>query len=222
MTPIAMCDDQTTSSFSVNYEKDVGKQDCRRSLLDGHRVSFHTSHQVFEFDKLETESHPECWYSREEYEMIKARNSLIVKMFKVGKFSEGDEHSFRGLEHKLKEGFKKRRENKFNGLNAVLDEQDRQFNHGILNPDGISEVYRRVTMNSRETAFVIALRDAEGSYSYRSPEQVGYISDLSINCEDDTTVASDASSRRYNLKSLFQGINLKRKEDHKMLRRTSV
>ncbi|KAL7555526.1 hypothetical protein ACA910_006115 [Epithemia clementina (nom. ined.)] len=127
--------------------------------------------EVQDIERMDEGTRTLCWYSRDEYDIIKARNSLIVKMMKTGHFRESDEHSFRGLEHKLKEGFKQRRANKFNALNAVLEEQDRQMAIGIVEPETIARKYRRVSLNAAETAFVIGVRDAEESLCYRPGSQ---------------------------------------------------
>lgn len=127
---------------------------------------------VFEYDGPTEEEQVEVWYSRDEYDIIKARNNLIIKMMKGGTFKESDEHTFRGLEHKLKDGFKRRRANKFNALNAVLEEQDTQFAKGRADPDSIAEAYRLVSLSAKETAFLLGSRDAEESYCYAaSPRQ---------------------------------------------------
>lgn len=127
---------------------------------------------VYEYDGPTEEEQVEVWYSRDEYDIIKARNNLIIKMMKGGTFKESDEHTFRGLEHKLKDGFKRRRANKFNALNAVLEEQDTQFAKGRADPDSIAEAYRLVSLGAKETAFLLGSRDAEESYCFAgSPRQ---------------------------------------------------
>jgi hypothetical protein len=112
------------------------------------------------------EEQEEVWYSRDEYDIIKARNALIVQMMRGGTFEESEEHTFRGLEHKLKEGYKKRRANKFNALNAVLEEQDSQYAKGRTDPDSIAEAYRLVSLHAKESAFLLGSRDAEDSYCF--------------------------------------------------------
>jgi hypothetical protein len=112
------------------------------------------------------EEQEEVWYNRDEYDIIKARNALIVQMMKGGTFEESEEHTFRGLEHKLKEGYKKRRANKFNALNAVLEEQDSQYAKGRTDPDSIAEAYRLVSLDAKEKAFLLGSRDAEDSYCF--------------------------------------------------------
>lgn len=160
--------------------------------------------QILEFEMYDDRERDLVWYSREEYDIIKARNSLIIKMMKAGTFVESDEHSFRGLEHKLKEGFKKRRNHKFNALNAVLEEQDKQYNQSTIDQEIIASAYREVTLAAKEVAFENACRDAESSYcytgepvpktlfdghmSFHEEEELptGDISDIDTVCSEDT------------------------------------
>jgi isoleucyl-tRNA synthetase len=108
----------------------------------------------------------DIWYSRDEYDEIKNRNSNIVRLIKSGDFEENDQFSCRGLEHKLKEVFRQRRANKFNALNAVLEEQDRQINRGINDDDLISKAYLTVAAKCQESANTIGFRDYRFSYNY--------------------------------------------------------
>jgi hypothetical protein len=118
---------------------------------------------VHEFDRADEDLRHDIWYTPDEYDIIKARNSLLVKMARAGSFSESDEHTFRGLEHKLREGHRQRRANKFSALNAVLEEQDRQCAVGRVDSHGIASAYVRATRGARERAFHYGLRDAEES-----------------------------------------------------------
>jgi len=120
-------------------------------------------HDIPTLDQLPIEA---IWYCREEYDRIKSFNSAIVRMVKGGGFAESKEYSARGLEHKLKEVFRQRRANKFNALNAVLEEQDRQLNRGMYDADMISLAYRAITERCHAAAAVVALRDYENSLNY--------------------------------------------------------
>lgn len=106
------------------------------------------------------------WYNRDEYDDIKQRNSEIIRSIKAGEFEENDEYSCRGLEHKLKEVFRQRRANKFNALNAVLEEQDRQLSRGAGDPQLICAAYQTVSVRCQESACTIALRDYKFSLCY--------------------------------------------------------
>lgn len=112
----------------------------------------------------------DIWYSQDEYAEIKMRNSEIIRLIKSGQFMETSELSCRGLEHKLKEVFRQRRANKFEALNAVLEEQDRQICRGVVDPKKISAAYLTVSARCQAAAFTVALRDYRFSYCY-SPEK---------------------------------------------------
>jgi hypothetical protein len=164
----------------------------------------------------------DIWYSRDEYDIIKARNSLIIKMMKTGNFEESNEHSFRGLEHKLKHGFKQRRSNKFAALNAVLEEQDRQMSHGINDQNIIAEKYSRVSLNAKETAFVTACRDVAESLNWAGvtiTSENGALSNLTIEVvnqhEDDVSdmgslISHDSEKQEEKLRLIFDRVNGKR------------
>ena len=192
--------------------------------------------QVFEFEMYGDHEREIVWYSREEYDIIKARNSLIIKMMKAGTFEESEEHSFRGLEHKLKEGFKKRRNHKFNALNAVLEEQDKQYNKSSIDQEIIASAYREVSLAAKEAAFENACRDAEGSYSYKGepvPKTLfdghmsfqeeeelpaGDTSDIDTVCSEDTR----GSMRKSRMGRFLANVKKNKEGRTKMRRRASM
>lgn len=168
-------------------------------------------------------------------------------MMKTGHFKESEEHTFRGLEHKLKEGFKQRRANKFNGLNAVLEEQDRQYARGITKPEVIAEKYSRVAVNAVETAFVVAMRDFQNSYCYKGGEGKDEVGEADLTSDetkstegdvdsnrdfrragyevDDDTIASEestASKTRTKIRGLFSAVSAAKRKEGKMGRRSSM
>jgi hypothetical protein len=224
MNPTDIHDEKSSSSFNV---KDDKKPEVNgggtKPKMRRRRVDFKNGHEILEIDKAEEDTKQEIWYSMDEYETIRARNSLIVKMMKTGSFIESEEHSFRGLEHKLRDGFKQRRSNKFAALNAVLEEQDRQFNRNLRNPEIIAASYRRVSLNAKETAFLIGQRDTEVSLTFEAVA-IGDITGTTINVdpsenaddEDDLTdidtVCSEESQKRNRLRRILSNVSRKREE----------
>lgn len=227
MPPIAMVDDASIASFSVkegNDETAKVPHSPRRMIARRHSITFSGENTVHEFDNTGEENREEIWYSKDEYDIIKARNKLIVKMKKTGKFEENEEHSFRGLEHKLKEGFDQRRSNKFNALNAVLEEQDHQYARGLLNADNIAQKYERAVHVARETAFFLALKDAEETcIRNMSPKSVLVVDDddFSIVSDLGTVCTEDTVQKKMRLKHLFGGLSSYRKKN-KSCRRASM
>lgn len=226
MPPVAMLDDASNASFSVKegIMKEPQALDRRKVQRRHSCVAFVGEHTIVEFDKADEEIKEEIWYSKDEYDIIKARNKLIVKMMKTGKFEETDEHSFRGLEHKLKKGFEERRSSKFNSLNAVLTEQDRQYSRGLRSADTIAEEYERVAYTSREAAVQTALKDAEECYVNDptklslvvSDDDVSIISDLDTVFDDE----NETQQRKMRLRTMFGGLANRKK--NKSQRRASM
>ena len=174
MPPVAaeLDDMSTNASFCVLNDVNTAKVTCdaiapRRALSRSCSVDFVGESRVIEVEKPGEGEREHIWYTRDEYEIIKARNSLIVKMMQKGSFVENDEHSFRGLEHKLKSGFKQRRDNKFAALNSVLEEQDRQYAIGHRDYGNIAQKYEQAVMNAKECAFFLGIKDHEQSYAYQ-------------------------------------------------------
>jgi hypothetical protein len=171
------------------------------------------------------------WYTRDEYDIIKARNSLIVKMMKTGNFDESRDHSFRGLEHKLRAGFKQRRSNKFAALNAVLEEQDRQVSHGINDQGIIAEAYRLSTLGAKETAFLVACRDVKESLNYAGitiASDNGDLSNVTIEVkfltDDDVSdmgsvISRDSTRQEEKLRRIFDKVNGRREQRMSTARR---
>jgi hypothetical protein len=205
MPPAApLFDEMTSSSFNKNDlyflepKKVVERPMLKRAKP---RVVFHERVKIVQFEKLNEYTRGLIWYCKDEYDIIRARNSLIVKMTKSGSMVESDEHSFRGLEHKLKEGYIVRRDNKLRAVSAVMTEQERQREAGLRDLEMLAESSRRVTQPARERAFRMGLEDYKESSAY-SPQPFQDDSSESTfahtkDCDrvyDCPSIASDSSS----------------------------
>lgn len=132
------------------------------------------------------------------------------------------EHSFRGLEHKLQSGFKQRSANKYNALNAVLEEQDRQYARGRVDDENIAQKYHRAAMNARELAFYLGLKDAEKRDGppkrdvYVDNDDMSSVSDL-----DSTQGSENTDQKKTRIARLFRNIS-QMKKDKKGGRRASM
>ena len=222
-------DNSATASFCVLSDPDNTKETYdlispRRTVLRRCSVDFVGESTVIEIENADELEREQIWYTRDEYEIIKARNSLIVKMMQKGSFVENEEHTFRGLEHKLKDGFKQRRENKFSALNSVLAEQDRQYAIGRRDYRNIAQKYEEAVLNAKEFAFFLGIKDHEQSYAYQPPDpenpvmidddDCSVVSDLGSICSEDTV------QKKLRLRGLFGGISFRKKG--KMNRRASM
>jgi hypothetical protein len=103
------------------------------------------------------------WYEKKDFIEIKQRIALTLRIMSHGGQPNIDteEHCSRGLEYRTKDGASVRRENKFNALNAVLDEQDRQRELRIHNDALLCQIYVLENRFSRLTALRLGIRDEE-------------------------------------------------------------
>lgn len=162
MPSIAYYDEQSvTSSFSVDGSTKERISSSRCDVPQQRRVGFVEYVAVTEFQMYSPSMREHIWYSKEEYVMIKTRNSFLVSMVKQGTFKETENHTFRGLECKLREGYKQRKWNKITSIVVVLDEQDKQLSKNTCNLDAIADVYRAATKNARESARVKGENDSK-------------------------------------------------------------
>ena len=156
-----------------------------------------SSFVVHEIEKVTSDRWFDVWYSKDEYDIIKARNSLIVKMKKAGQFQESEDHTFRGLEHKLKARFRDRRTNKHEALNAVLEMQDSAQSSEESKPERIAEVYLQMSRSALEIALGVGKVDA-ASAEGRSPTSSEEEKEESLEDEEEWTVASEIVHRKKN------------------------
>lgn len=100
------------------------------------------------------------WYERTDYEAMKHSFIPIVrKMMKGEPIEENNEQSTRGLEYRTRKGAIRRQHNKLEAISAVLDEQDRQYNEGMLSDELLKDVYRSCSMHCQEEAYMLGLKD---------------------------------------------------------------
>ena len=129
------------------------------------RVSFKPSvsvRPIRHVNDIPEEELKEAWYNRREFDAMKKAFARTVKMISHGVYPGDDEnHCARGLEYRVRVGALARRENKSNGLEAVLDEQDRQMHHGVVDDELIREAFVRENIQCRLSALQSGIRDQE-------------------------------------------------------------
>lgn len=120
-------------------------------------ISFSGKKHIKKIPHLNTMSEEDIeqiWYSHYDYDDIKASFEYTVFMMDAGeaKTVENDEHTTRGLEMRTEEGAWARFEHKRDAYNAVLDEQDRQWNDGEDDPEQIAALCLEVTESAAKGA----------------------------------------------------------------------
>ena len=125
------------------------------------RVRFNNcnqEHQVPSRDSFTADEMRAQWYKKPEYEEMRQDAFTTILLHRAGCLLPGNEnHSIRGLEDRSVQAGNKKRQ----ALFKVVDEQDRQDEMGIANPNLLAEVYQTASLSSRCTAHARGLLDAQ-------------------------------------------------------------
>jgi len=131
-------------------EKKKGGLKAKRSVTFSHKKHIK---KIPHLNNLSDQIIDDCWWSPEDYEEFKASFQYLVFMMDSGEEKvENDEETTRGLEFRTQEGAWERFEHKRDAYNAVLDEQDRQWNRNADDPQKISELYEEVCAQCQTAA----------------------------------------------------------------------
>lgn len=79
------------------------------------------------------------------------------------KIDDGNVHCFRGLETKTRDGSRRKQFNVVDAVMAVLDEQGMQDEHGVSDPERISDVYVSCNSHCLEAAMQRGLSDEKAA-----------------------------------------------------------
>ena len=186
---------------SINSTTEHSKQ-----ALVSRTVTFAPTAKVRQVAKMTKEEAKDIWFVHEDFAKMKKSFAPTVLRMMDGDLTEeeakGEEHCTRGLEYRTKDGARRRMKNKFNGISAVLHEQDRQIFEEINDPLVLAAIYRQVSAQCVEEAIALGRYDELDVQEYLAEqeeviEEAEDIEDSEV--VDDATVsespaAEDASS----------------------------
>jgi hypothetical protein len=98
-----------------------------------------------------------AWFSRSEMLEIKRNMAIEIKCMSSGTPLLGG--TTRGLEFRTREGSNRRKANKLNSINAVLDEQDAQIMHDQYDPEALRSVYLQHSQRCLTESHLLAKGD---------------------------------------------------------------
>lgn len=176
-------------------------------------VTFAITNKLFEIMSLEDYSEKEirrCWYSPEEKEKMNHSKDKLVARMEAGKPLKGD-MTYRGLECWTTAGGEELDANIARVVDAVMDEQDRQWAENNDDFELIAKVSSVATSGSAELAREIAVQDEkEAKSAWETMEDMSVTSMHSSNSLD---VPANARKERFCV--------LKRRSSSKSKKRTS-
>ena len=143
--------------------KPASSEQVGRNIHFHGRVQFKNIRHVSEFSEYEIKN---GWYDKDDFNRMSDDVSEIAKMVGEGlKHRNGEYLCIRGLEHIVEEELANfRAEKMINSIDAVLDEQEEQWDEGIDEPQAIAELYTEYAKPLAEEAHQIGLKDAEEGY----------------------------------------------------------
>lgn len=117
-------------------------------------------HNVLHLDDYSDEEVAACWFDNDGVHRFKTDLKLTMKLIEIGDLSyDTEEHCRRGTEYRTPNGAQKRKRNKAVALDAVLDEQEAQWDADRIDPEGIAIVYMAATRHCKFEAHMLALTD---------------------------------------------------------------
>jgi hypothetical protein len=154
-------DEQSTSSSTVvdksGKSKKRGKGPKGVKFVEERNEVYHITH----LDDIPEDEVNATWYDGGEYSEIKQAYQLTIFMMEAGEKLSPEEHTSRGLEYRTQEGAWARYENKRDAYNAVLDEQDRQWQADTDDDEKISIIYLEHSSKCAKSAAARAKADEE-------------------------------------------------------------
>ena len=135
----------------------------RRNIRFHERVQFKTIRHVSEFLDDEIRN---GWYDKDDFNRMSDEVSEIAKVVKNGETTmNGEVICTRGLEHIIEEELADyRAEKMIDSIDAVLDEQEEQWDEGKEEPESIAKLYAEYAEPLLTEAHEIGLKDAEEGY----------------------------------------------------------
>jgi hypothetical protein len=154
----------SSSKMSSNTDKNRGDD----SVLEARRpkaksVTFYPGVSVREclhINNFTDEEILNAWYKKQDFQRIKMAFVHTVQQVANGTWpGDTEQDTARGLEFRHREGAMKRKVNKLNGLMAVLDEQERQWQGGYDDDEAIASAYIAVSAKALVAVRLLAARD---------------------------------------------------------------
>lgn len=149
--------------------------------------------------KIPTTSHfsekekNDCWFTEEEYASISSDCVKQIKKLESGALLKTKKYCARGIEHHTRLGSIVRLKNRSTSIQAVIEEQDRQFREGEGYDDRkISAAYLRCTSSSQLWANTVGLGDQREAEAQNGEEEDIMNFNPMLKCE--ATAATAAST----------------------------
>ena len=140
-------------------------------------------HETLDLKDYSQDEKDGCWFTSEEKEKYTSKREKIIVRMELGK-PEKNGKPFRGLECWTEKGSKALNEQITRTINAVMDEQDRQWASGVDDYTKLANVSKQCTTKSKEAAINVGMQDEEFAFAIRGT----MFDDVNALTDDDSVV----------------------------------
>jgi hypothetical protein len=157
----AILSQSSLAQQKVNEKEDLLKETMN---VEKKRVSFHNDVRVYPHIHINDLSRSEVansWYNSEEISGIKSECQLTINLASKGELHKWSNLCFRGLEYRTPDGSQRRSANKFAAWDAVMDEQEIQYQNGVQDEDALAQLYIQASKHCQDAAHALAMEDFE-------------------------------------------------------------
>jgi hypothetical protein len=155
-----LADGYSSSCSSVATRNSKGTMPKSLQIIEEKNEIFLVDH----LDDITDDEVDKIWYNPDEYAEIKSAYQMTVFMMESGEKMDPEEHSSRGLEYRTQDGAWARYENKRDACNAVLDEQDRQWQAEADDYEELSRTYLEHSTKCGKAAADRGKKDEKEAY----------------------------------------------------------
>ena len=108
-----------------------------------------------------------CWFAKSEYNSFKRNSLTTLQLNRAGELATANpnDYTMRGLECRTRQSIAGRRQVRLDAAMAVFDEQARQRDFGISDPEAIKESYHAIAWYSLYDAHTQGMADAHDARS---------------------------------------------------------
>jgi hypothetical protein len=160
-------DDKTPSTVCISPASTMKSSSCSLSSRKTRRrsVKFASSAELtqeFPSADIREEDKEALWYTQNEYNLIQKSYHFIVKLMENKRgLLDDNEMCSRGLESRTRAGERRRRQQIEASVDAVLCEQEKQWEQNFLSTRWLAQIYRKSSAQSSMIAYLAAQKDAK-------------------------------------------------------------
>jgi len=200
------------ASNSPEFKKDV---EAKAIATQGRKkVSFAPTAKVRQIAKIPKDVVSDYWFTNEDFSRMKKSFAPTVQRMMNGTLSkdleeQNEDYCTRGLEYRTRDGAKRRMKNKYDGMAAVLHEQDRQTFEETPDDELLARAYREANFHCISEAKTLGEQDALNVQLYLSTDNEPFYDAAAIAVDE--AVSAPVVSKRGKLspKGSFHGRGLR-------------